>query len=191
MKRLLLFFLLINVSWISTASENLIAVSVFIENRTIHKFEKGLIQFDKEKGLVFSVSGNTDNEFLIPRGKYDVKFESKEFSSWVVKPKRINKKNNSIKVILFPKENQLKIDFEKSMFIQESNEFIVHSLIGEHNNLSDFREKYDIGFKLEACMIDPFSMKKAREQNLKLARQLTEKYGDSWKKDLPLKPFGL
>lgn len=191
MKRFLLFFLLINVSWISTASENLIAVSVFIENRTIHKFEKGSIQFDKEKGLIFPITRYAYNKFFIPRGEYQVKFESDDFSCWVVQPTSINEKNNIIKVILFSKENQLKIKFEKALSIIESNDFVVHSLIAEHNYLSDFKVKYDIGFKLEACMIDPFSMKKAREQNLKLALQLTEKYGDSWKKDLPFKPFGL
>lgn len=58
-------------------------------------------------------------------------------------------------------------------------------------NHEDFRNKYKIDVKYENCVISPFISKKAKENNLAIAKLLTEKYGDAWKKDLEIIPYGL
>ena len=54
-----------------------------------------------------------------------------------------------------------------------------------------FKEKYGIDLKTEGCVIDSFSSKRAKQNNTLLAKYLTKKYGETWKKDLPFTPFGL
>lgn len=58
-------------------------------------------------------------------------------------------------------------------------------------NHEDFRNKYKIDVKYENCVISPFISKKAKENNLAIAKLLTEKYGNVWKKDLEIIPYGL
>jgi hypothetical protein len=60
-----------------------------------------------------------------------------------------------------------------------------------NQNFEKFREKYGIDLKTEGCVIDSSSSKKAKKNNTFLSEYLTKKYGETWKKDLPLKPFGL
>lgn len=58
-------------------------------------------------------------------------------------------------------------------------------------NHENFRNKYKIDVKYENCVISPFASKMAKENNLAIAKLLTEKYGDVWKKDLEIIPYGL
>ena len=54
-----------------------------------------------------------------------------------------------------------------------------------------FKEKYGVDLKTEGCVIDTSSAKKAKQNNTFLAKYLTQKYGETWTKDLPFKLFGL
>jgi dihydropteroate synthase len=58
-------------------------------------------------------------------------------------------------------------------------------------NHEDFRNKYKIDVKYENCVINPAIFKKTKENNLAIAKLLTEKYGDVWKKDLEIILYGL
>ncbi|MEN4758916.1 hypothetical protein ABEG63_01130 [Chryseobacterium sp. C39-AII1] len=58
-------------------------------------------------------------------------------------------------------------------------------------NHQAFRSKYKIDIKYENCVISPLASKMAKENNLAIAKFLTEKYGDSWRKELEIIPYGL
>lgn len=54
-----------------------------------------------------------------------------------------------------------------------------------------FRDKYGVDLKSNGCVITGNSGSIAALNNQYLAKYLTEKYGDTWKQDLPFLPFGL
>lgn len=58
-------------------------------------------------------------------------------------------------------------------------------------NHQEFSKKYGIAVLYQNCVISPFLSKKAKENNQLIAKQLTEKHGDLWKKDLGFIPYGL
>ena len=58
-------------------------------------------------------------------------------------------------------------------------------------NHEEFRKKYGIAVIYQNCVISQFLSQKAKENNTLVAKELTEKYGDQWKKDLGFIPFGL
>lgn len=58
-------------------------------------------------------------------------------------------------------------------------------------NHDDFKKKYHTGVFYQNCVISPEISKQAKENNFAIARILTEKYGDAWKKDLGMIPYGL
>lgn len=58
-------------------------------------------------------------------------------------------------------------------------------------NHEDFKNKYHTGVFYQNCIISYEISKQAKENNLAVAKTLTEKYGDAWKKDLGIIPYGL
>lgn len=54
-----------------------------------------------------------------------------------------------------------------------------------------FKEKYGVNVIYENCVITPYMSEKAKKNNQKVAYYLTKKYGESWKKDLEIIPYGL
>ncbi|MCW3168636.1 hypothetical protein OMO38_08855 [Chryseobacterium sp. 09-1422] len=58
-------------------------------------------------------------------------------------------------------------------------------------NHDEFKKKYGIAVIYQNCVISQFLSKKAKENNLLIAKQLTEKHGEGWKKDLGFIPYGL
>lgn len=58
-------------------------------------------------------------------------------------------------------------------------------------NHDSFKQKYGVYVVYENCVITPFMSEKAKKNNQEVARYLTKKYGESWKKDLELIPYGL
>ncbi|MDF2931384.1 MAG: hypothetical protein K0R36_715 [Chryseobacterium sp.] len=58
-------------------------------------------------------------------------------------------------------------------------------------NHEEFRKKYGIAVIYQNCVISQFLSQKAKENNKLVAKELTEKYGDVWKKDLGFIPYGL
>lgn len=58
-------------------------------------------------------------------------------------------------------------------------------------NHENFRTKYKTDIVYENCVISPTISQKARENNRALAKNLTDQYGEIWKKDLGIIPYGL
>jgi len=58
-------------------------------------------------------------------------------------------------------------------------------------NHESFRKKYKVDVVYENCVISPAISKQAEKNNLALAKNLTDKYGEIWKKDLGIIPYGL
>ncbi|SHK57638.1 FEKKY domain-containing protein [Chryseobacterium polytrichastri] len=58
-------------------------------------------------------------------------------------------------------------------------------------NHQDFRKKYNVDVVYQNCVISPTLSKQAEKNNLALAKELTQKYGEAWKKDLGIIPYGL
>lgn len=58
-------------------------------------------------------------------------------------------------------------------------------------NHDKFKEKYGVNVVYENCVITTYMSDKAKKNNREVARYLTEKYGENWKKDLEITPFGL
>ncbi|MCX8534597.1 FEKKY domain-containing protein [Chryseobacterium luquanense] len=54
-----------------------------------------------------------------------------------------------------------------------------------------FKEKYGVQVVYENCVITAYMSEKAKKNNQEVAQYLTGKYGDSWKKDLKITPYGL
>lgn len=62
--------------------------------------------------------------------------------------------------------------------------------ITSHNH-EDFKQKYGVDIVYQNCVISPFISKLAKNNNKIIATYLTEKYGETWKKDLEVIPYGL
>ncbi|MBM7421673.1 MULTISPECIES: hypothetical protein [Chryseobacterium] len=58
-------------------------------------------------------------------------------------------------------------------------------------NHDSFKEKYGVYVVYENCVITPFMSEKAKKNNQEISQYLTKKYGESWKKDLEIIPYGL
>lgn len=58
-------------------------------------------------------------------------------------------------------------------------------------NHNSFKEKYGVHVLYENCVITPFMSEKAKRNNQEVAQYLNKKYGESWKKDLEIIPYGL
>ncbi|MBO6185899.1 MAG: hypothetical protein J6O88_14660 [Chryseobacterium sp.] len=58
-------------------------------------------------------------------------------------------------------------------------------------NHDSFKQKYGVHIVYENCVITSFMSEKAKKNNKEVAQYLTKKYGESWKKDLELIPYGL
>ncbi|MGI9652843.1 hypothetical protein [Chryseobacterium sp. RLHN22] len=58
-------------------------------------------------------------------------------------------------------------------------------------NHEKFKDKYGVSVVYENCVITAYMSEKAKKNNQETARYLNEKYGESWKKDLEIVPYGL
>ena len=58
-------------------------------------------------------------------------------------------------------------------------------------NHDSFKEKYGVHVVYENCVITPFMSEKAKMNNQEVAQYLNKKYGENWKKDLEIIPYGL
>ena len=58
-------------------------------------------------------------------------------------------------------------------------------------NHDSFKQKYGVHVIYENCVITPFMSEKAKKNNQEVAQYLNKKYGETWKKDLELVPYGL
>lgn len=71
--------------------------------------------------------------------------------------------------------------------------FIIFSIAdpSQSEDFIQFTEKYGVEFWVREDNIDPVSFEQAVENNKKIIALLTEKYGENWKKELPVAVFGL
>lgn len=67
--------------------------------------------------------------------------------------------------------------------------FIQFGIMSRNHN--SFKEKYGVNVLYENCVITPFMSEKAKKNNQEVAQYLNKKYGESWKKDLEIIPYGL
>lgn len=58
-------------------------------------------------------------------------------------------------------------------------------------NHEGFKKKYGTAVRYQNCVISKYLSEKARENNRLVAKNLTEKYGNEWRKDLGFIPYGL
>lgn len=90
-------------------------------------------------------------------------------------------KNEDVKVTIKDKKG--------SREVETLPHFIQFGIMSK--NHTDFRKKYKVDVVYENCVISPFISKQAEENNLAVAKNLTQKYGEVWKKDLGIIPYGL
>ncbi|UUV22128.1 FEKKY domain-containing protein [Paenimyroides aestuarii] len=60
--------------------------------------------------------------------------------------------------------------------------------IADHSNSESalsFKNKFAVGFRFESCVVLPTDLKRAEENNREIAKQLTQKFGVAWLKELP------
>ncbi|MBW7675870.1 FEKKY domain-containing protein [Chryseobacterium chendengshani] len=54
-----------------------------------------------------------------------------------------------------------------------------------------FEENYGVDIHYQNCVVSKFLSEKAKENNKLVAKTLTQKFGNAWKKDLGFLPYGL
>lgn len=95
------------------------------------------------------------------------------------------KKNDDVKITVKEKGKKAQT-VEKQENLPHFIQFGIMS-----KNHQNFKAKYKTDVVYQNCVISPAVSKMAKENNLAIAKLLTEKYGDSWKKDLEVIPYGL
>ena len=144
---------------------------------------------------------------LPKKGKYQFSFVSKDFAAYTFYPIRINKRKNKITIRLMKKnefdrsgilsfpiylESDLTYEQIEQRIEEGSLNFIVHGL--DHSipqEYVEFKRKYGVGLIKQNCLLDPFSFKKATDNNQMIFDFLNKKYGTEWQEELKSKPFGI
>ncbi len=173
----------------SLAFANPITVKVSFDTKTAIQFTEGVFKI-KETNEELIISELEDFEITLPeKGKYEFSFVSKGFTAYTIYPVRMNTRKSTITIRLEETHFQKKEVASKPETVKH---FIFNGLT---NDISDawkvFYEKYGVSKITENCVVDPFSYRKAVEQNQKIYNQLTKKFGKDWIDDLPEIPFGL
>lgn len=98
-----------------------------------------------------------------------------------------NKKSNktyTVESFQFVNEDNLKF------LVKEQKAAFVHYGFTPYYNEA-FEKKYGIKIRNEGCIISPEIISLVTKNNQILANYLTGKFGEGWKKDLGITPFGL
>lgn len=93
--------------------------------------------------------------------------------------------NNDVKITVQDKKGKYDVPAQK----EQLPHFIQFGIMSK--NHENFRTKYKTDIVYENCVISPSISQQARQNNRALAKTLTDKYGDAWKKDLGIVPYGL
>ncbi|MDO5637029.1 MAG: hypothetical protein Q4G18_07240 [Myroides sp.] len=86
---------------------------------------------------------------------------------------------------------------QKQVGVLENHElltqFVLYGMVDQSNNDKAivFKEKYDVSFKFNGCVILPTDLKQAETNNKKVATILDEKYGVIWQSELPFSVPGV
>lgn len=72
-------------------------------------------------------------------------------------------------------------------------EFVLYGVVDQSNNEEAivFKEKYNVSFKFNGCVVLPTDLKHAEANNQKVAKILNEKYGAVWQNELPFSVPGI
>lgn len=72
-------------------------------------------------------------------------------------------------------------------------QFVLYGVVDQSNNEEAivFKEKYNVSFKLNGCVVLPTDLKHAEANNQKVAKILNEKYGVIWQSELPFSVPGV
>ncbi|WP_412850963.1 hypothetical protein ACL0VS_05940 [Chryseobacterium sp. PMSZPI] len=97
-------------------------------------------------------------------------------------------------IIFAQKSDNIKVAVKhkgKKTEIKEDNlpHFIQFGIMSK--NHEDFKKKYKTDVVYQNCVVSSEISKRAKENNLVVAKNLTKKYGNAWKKDLGIVPYGL
>ncbi|WP_051881843.1 FEKKY domain-containing protein [Chryseobacterium soli] len=92
---------------------------------------------------------------------------------------------NDIKITVKDKKGKHDVPAQK----EKLPHFIQFGIMSK--NHENFRSKYKTDVVYENCVISPTLSQQAKENNRALAKNLTAQYGDGWKKDLGIIPYGL
>ncbi|MDQ1097631.1 MULTISPECIES: FEKKY domain-containing protein [Chryseobacterium] len=98
----------------------------------------------------------------------------------------ISAQQNDTKIIIKDKKRHA---IENTSRQQNMPHFIQFGIMSHSHD--QFREKYKVDVVYENCVIGPLRSQQAKENNRAIAAFLTKKYGESWKKDLEIIPYGL
>lgn len=203
MKKCILTVLFLFTLTIAHAKE--ITAHVIFENRTGKQLRAGKFYIKELEKTLDITSTEAFTVTLPEKGKYSFGFRSDEFEAYTVYPARITESKNVITVRLEEKpakRDTITISFEteittledaqlESMIAKGKVEFIFHSIQQLNLDFAAFQEKYGIGYTSKNCIMDPFTLKASTAHNRRLEAYLTQTYGEGWKKDLPLHPFGI
>ena len=208
MRILVICFALVSATLSATINKPFTVTVVFdnLTNVTEHKGTFKVI----ETGYIKEVSDLKSFTFSVPKnGNYSFKFMSTTAHAYIYHSKKLTRKNSVIRVCLvdynlescdhgqsaFPlvqytymDDNKIKKNIKQGML-----NFIVHGIIDNVNqqNILDFKKKYGIGFVTKNCVVDPYRFKITRDRNTQIADFLRRTYGEIWKEDLTITPFGL
>jgi hypothetical protein len=204
-KIILTFFTLALLSTLTFATE--IIATVIFENLTEKELKSGeftIINLNKKIEIYKAESFKIT---LPKKGPYQFSFVSDDFTSYTIYATRINKRKNTITIRLMEKTelktgliNAIPLNLETDLTDEQIEKqiadgtlnFIMHGIDGSiPEDYVKFKEKYGIGLIKENCVVDPWSFKKATENNQMIVDFLNKKYGANWLKELKTKPFGI
>ncbi|QHL88119.1 hypothetical protein GU926_12025 [Nibribacter ruber] len=182
-----------------------ITAHVIFENRTGKQLTAGKFYIPELEKTLDITSAEGFTVTLPEKGKYSFGFRTDEFEAYTMYPARITENKNIITVRLEEKpakQDTITISFEteitqledaqlESMITKGKVEFIFHSIQQLNLDFGTFQEKYGIGYISKNCIMDPLTLKASTAHNKRLEAFLNQKYGEGWKKDLPLHPFGI
>lgn len=192
----------------SRAADKEITAQVVFENLTSKDFVSGEFRI-METNEVIEINNFDSFKITLPAsGKYIFSFVTKDFIAYTMYPAVIGQNKNTITIRLVEnKKNQQPIvGFSQSLNDENTvanEQFELKIVSGQFNfvinsidssiprEFIDFQNKYGVGLIKENCVIDPISFKKTRQNNQMIADYLDRKFGDSWRKELPAKPFGV
>lgn len=98
----------------------------------------------------------------------------------------ISAQKNEPLIVETKKQKDQKSTSDKTENVRYFQQFGIMSKT--HKN---FKEKYGVQIVYENCVITPYMAEKAKKNNQEVAQYLTNKYGENWKKDLEITPYGL
>jgi hypothetical protein len=195
----IIFTLILTLTFaVSNATDKEIIAEVIFENLTTKESISGEFYINETNEKI-KIENIENFKITLPKkGKYQFRFITEDFIAFVSYPKRITNRKNIIRIQLMSKYYSANLDSEvtdeqiEKRISDEKVNFIMHG-IGNSIPIeySEFKKKYGIGLTKENCVIDPISMKKARENNQRILKYLTDKYGENWLKELNEKPFGI